>query len=422
MKAVSGTDAPVVRGSATASSSIKVCMHVLGTARTDVRVMREATALAKEGYSVSIVDVESDRTHPVEEEIRGIRVKHIMMPSWFVSTRFKPWFLAKATWILICGILRLIRTPADIYHAHDEQALPACYIVARLRHKLLIFDAHEWPFSAPSMKRWRRLCALATGILTRMVPSCARVITVSPPLAQEIRHLYSGSEVSVIRSVPVYRTIPASDQLRQLLNLSPNMQIALYQGNIQSDRELGRLIRAAAFLEQGNVIVIMGKGSKGTLSELQMLIANEGVGDRVKIIPPVPYEELLNWTASADIGLIVYSPDSSLNIRFCLPNKFFEYLMAGVPVLATQLDAIIEVIKAYDVGKIIPSLAPVDIGAAINAMLADRVLLDHLHHNALTAAKEFCWEKENQQLIRLYHDILAKSSEGVGSGEGLSPP
>src|SRR5712692_3002561 len=151
MKIIPRIGVSAVQGTVTAQSPVKVCMHVLGTARTDVRVMREATALVEEGFAVSIVDVESDRTHPVEEEIGGICVKHIMMSSWFVSTRFKPWFLAKATWMLICGILRLIRTPADIYHAHEEQALPACYIAARLRRKLLIFDAHELPFSAASV-------------------------------------------------------------------------------------------------------------------------------------------------------------------------------------------------------------------------------------------------------------------------------
>ncbi len=409
MKAVSGTDAPVVRGSATASSSIKVCMHVLGTARTDARVMREATALAKEGYSVSIVDVESDRTHPVEEEIRGIRVKHIMMPSWFVSTRFKPWFLAKATWMLICGILRLIRTPADIYHAHDEQALPACYIVARLRHKLLIFDAHEFPFSEKSVTRWRRLHALAVSLVARMAPYCRGIITVSQPIAQEIHRLYRGPEVTVIRNIPMYRTVQRTDRLREYLGLSPETRIALYQGNLKHDRELDRLIRAAVFLERDIVIVMMGKGSKETLSELQMLIANEGVGDRVKIIPPVPYEELLDWTASADIGLIIYSQDYSPNVRMCLPNKFFEYLMAGLPILSSQLDVVADISRTYDVGQVVSSLTPADIAAAINTMLADPVALDRMRLNALESAQRvFNWEKELQQLIHLYDDILTK--------------
>jgi glycosyltransferase involved in cell wall biosynthesis len=159
----------------------------------------------------------------------------------------------------------------------------------------------------------------------------------------------------------------------------------------------------------------MGYGVGATPAELEALIVSEGVADRVRILPPVPYTELLDWTASADIGLLVYSPDYSLNVQMCLPNKLFEYLMAGLPVLASPLDAVTEVIRTYDVGQIVHSLTQQDIGAAINSMLADRLALARMRCNALNAAKQdLCWEKESQQLIRLYHDILTGQSEGYG--------
>jgi len=152
----------------------------------------------------------------------------------------------------------------------------------------------------------------------------------------------------------------------------------------------------------------MGKGFGETVAELEALAVKEGVADRVKIIPPVPYAELLEWTASADIGLAVFSPDYSLSVRWCLPNKLFEYLMAGLPVLATSLDAVADLLKSYDVGQVVPSFTPVDIAAAINAMLADHAALDRMRRNALKAVRgDLCWEKERQRLIRLYRDILS---------------
>ena len=156
---------------------------------------------------------------------------------------------------------------------------------------------------------------------------------------------------------------------------------------------------------------MMGKAVKETLSQLNALIASEGVADRVKIIPPVPYEELLDWTASADLGLNVLPPDYSLSIRGCLPNKFFEYLMAGLPVLSSPLDAVTEVIRTYHVGQIVSSLAPLDVGIAINAILADDVALSYMRRNALNAAQhELRWEKAKGKLIHFYHDILINSS------------
>jgi glycosyltransferase involved in cell wall biosynthesis len=197
--------------------------------------------------------------------------------------------------------------------------------------------------------------------------------------------------------------------LRGYLGLKPGVRIALYQGYLQHNRGLDGLVRAAPFLEPNTVIVMMGQDTEGMQAELEALIAREGVADRVKILPPVPYAELLDWTASADIGLTIFPPDYSLSIRFTLPNKLFEYLMAGRPVLSSQLDAIAEVIKTYDVGQIVPSLSPSDIGTAINAMLADAAALARMHSNALEVARrELHWENESQKLIQLYQAVLSK--------------
>lgn len=138
------------------------------------------------------------------------------------------------------------------------------------------------------------------------------------------------------------------------------------------------------------------------------------MSERVKILPPVPYEELLDWTVSADIGLVVYSPDYSLSTRWCLPNKLFEYLMVGLPVLSSELDAVVEVIKTYEVGQVVSSLAPVDIARTINTMLADPVALAAMSRNALNAVQqEFHWGKERQKLLQLYHNVLATRARSL---------
>jgi glycosyltransferase involved in cell wall biosynthesis len=213
--------------------------------------------------------------------------------------------------------------------------------------------------------------------------------------------------VTSVLNVPTYREIPHSDRLRQHLGLAPDVRIALYQGNMQPNRSLDQLVNAAPFLDPGIVIVMMGKAVEETRIQLEELIATKGVADRVKIIPAVPYAELLDWTASADIGLTIFQPGYTRSIRYCLPNKLFEYLMAGLPVLSSQLDAIAEVLQTYEVGQILPSLTPSDIGASINAMLADSTALARMRDNALKIVqKEFHWENEKQKLIQVYNEIL----------------
>jgi len=393
-----------------AKRPFKVCMHITDAGYPDYRVMREATALVEAGYEVSMVDIIDERERPAEEDIADVHMKHVFMPSLFIPTRFKPWFLVKSAAMIVRGAIRLARTSADIYHAHDVKALPACYIAARLHHKPLIFDSHEIPLDDPNITRWRRLSALAARALTRMLPRCTGVITASPLYAREIHNeFHYHPEITLVRNVPLYREIPKSDCLRQHLGLSPNVRIALYQGNIQANRSLDQLVHAAPFLESNIVIVMMGRAVETTRVQLEDLIVSNGVADRVKIIPPVPYEELLDWTASADIGLTIFQPGYTRSIRYCLPNKLFEYLMAGLPVLSSQLDAIAELLETYDVGQVLPSLEPSDVGASINAMLADPAALARMHSNALKAARqEFHWENEKQRLFELYDAILTR--------------
>lgn len=398
-----------------ASFPLKVCMHTLTSLRNDVRGMRAATALTKAGYSVSIIDIERESTDMVlaEEDIEGIHVKHMLVPETFMTTRFNRWTLIRAARMFIHSIGQLLRTPADIYHALDLPTLPACYIVARLRRKPVIFESYDLPLSTLPVSRLstsrRLLHALLAFSLNYMLPRCAGVVAVSPPIVQEMRKRYSIPEISLIRNIPVYKEVSKTDRLRQYLGLSSDVSIALYQGALQPNRCLEQLVLAAEFLNPNIVIVIMGPSIATTLAELKVLIASKGVADRIKIIPSVPYAELLDWTASADIGLTIFSPDYSLNIRYCLPNKLFEYMMAGLPVLTSPLEAIVDVVQTYDVGQVLSSLAPEDIGEAINSMLKDTVGLAHKGNNALQAARnEFNWEKESLRLLRLYQNIWLK--------------
>jgi glycosyltransferase involved in cell wall biosynthesis len=282
-----------------------------------------------------------------------------------------------------------------------------------VHRKLLFFDAHEMPLHELEDTRWQWARVLITQLFAIVVRRCAGVITASPPIIGEMYRRYHIAGVSLIRNILSYQVVPRSDRLRQHLGLSSNVRIVLYTGNLQSNRTLDKLVRAAKYLERDIVIVLMGRNVGSTQAELEALVAREEVADRVKIIPPVAYEELLDWTSSADIGAIVYAPDHSINARVQFPNKLFEYLMVGLPVIASQLPAVEEIIETYDVGRVLSSLEPAAMGAEINAMLADRAGLERMQRNALEASKhDLNWEQEGQLLLRLYHDILLRQNKG----------
>ena len=383
----------------------RVCMHVLTTARLDPRVLREAVSLAEAGYDVTVVDLEREAGRPRVEMLRGVRLKHIVMPGRFKRTRSGPTMLLKVANMLIQGVLGVLTTPADIYHAHDDNALYACYLTAVLRRKKLVLDAHELPLVQPHHTKWKRVSAIARWSLRRMAPRCDGIITVSPQIVDEFQRRYGGPRAVLVRNIPPYTPPASSDRLRQTLGFGPDTRIALYQGGIQENRRLDILVRAAHYVAPNVRIIMMGYGE--SVEKIKALIIEEGVQDRAFVIPAVPYDELVTTTASADIGLIVVDRNYSLNQKWGLPNKLFEAMMAGVPVLSSALEAVEDVLRNYDVGVVVKSISPEVVGPAINAMLADVEGRRRMGRKALIAARQtFNWEVEQYSLLNLYADIL----------------
>src|SRR5262249_35468959 len=260
---------------------------------------------------------------PREERHQGILLRHIVAPRWLRSRRGKVWAFLRITWMLPLRTRALLDLHVDAYHAHDAEALLACYVAGRLRRKPVILDAHELPYFQPPLLQRPVQRRFRIFLLKRMLRRVASTITVSPPLVTEMHDRYGGPPAVVVRNVPPYQPTRRCDQLRQHLGLSAQMRVALYQGGLQRDRALDVLVRAAQTLDPNIVMVLMGDGP--SKPDLQALIQREDLLDRVKILPAVPYSELLTWTASADLGVILYPPSASPNVRYCLPNKLFEY-------------------------------------------------------------------------------------------------
>jgi len=391
------------------STAYRICIHALVPLRRDVRTRRVAAALTDAGFDVTVVDVAHDGVEAgaAERADDGLAVRHIRVPAW-LAEHYSP--THPALWLLF-KIVRLMKafsavagTPADAYHAADLMALPSCYIAARLRRKPLVFESYEMPLTQPHLKRFRLLHGLVTCLLRLMIARCTAVIVVSPPIGDELRRQFGGPACVVLRNIPSYQEPVTSARLRDALALDAGTRIALYQGGIQENRSLDILVRAARHLPADCVIVMMGDGP--SRAQLARLIESERVGDCVKMIGAVPYDELLAWTASADIGLTLFSPDFSPSIRMCLPNKLFEYLMAGLPVLTSRLEAVEAIVEAYDVGRVVDALDAETVAASITNMLADAADLQKWHRNALAAAKsDLNWEHEQERLVRLYNEI-----------------
>ena len=388
----------------------RVCLVIMRPVCDDVRAQRTIQSLRHAGYHVSIVDViEYGRRRA--KFVAGSTLWHLHVPAWRAAQQQQPvHFLLQTLSLFIQALWLLLFLHADIYHACDATALPACYLAACLRRKRLVYEAYELPLhdipradQSCSRTCWRLGLSL---LLPSMLARCVAVITVSPPIAAALQRRYHLAHVVLIRNMPPHHQVTPTDLLRSHLGLPATTRIALYQGYLQTDRGLDLLVHAARYLAPDIVIVLMGQGRGETITSLASLIASEHVADRVRILPPVPYASLLSWTASADLGLVLTPAHLTLNMRYSLPNKLFEYLMAGLPVLAAPLPAVSDIVSHYAVGEVVSDLLPQTVGAALSRLLGDERALATYRSHALTAARECCWEQEQEKLLALYRSVL----------------
>jgi glycosyltransferase involved in cell wall biosynthesis len=429
----------------------RVCMLVYNACVRDARVLREATALASAGDEVQIVAVR-DATSPPESRVGPVRVVRILRnPPHYVLLRAlriaagvrrrmrarlrrvrerlsgrppaalpavapgqpaAPTRLRRAVMVVHKPLMfldwyvrayRLVRAGGwQVVHAHDLNTLPAAVAIAWRTGARLVYDAHElYPdistLSAREARAWRVLERVLIG-------RADEVITVSESIADVLVQRHGIRRPHVLLNCPesdgraVVRE-QARGALRRLAGVDANRPLVLYQGGFAPNRGLETLIRAAGLLPIAATVVLMGWGRLE--DALRQLVAEEALDDRVTLIPPVAPDRLLETTAGADVGVIPYLP-VGLNNRLSTPNKLFEYLAAGIPVVASSLPEIERVLDGHAAGRTVPPGDPAALAGALGDILGDPARAEALRVNARRAGRRFTWEAERPKLLALY--------------------
>ncbi len=276
--------------------------------------------------------------------------------------------------------------------------LPLAARLAREKGGIYGYDTHEFAAEEYGDKRkwrfWHRpmVCALERAF----IGDAAVVSAVSPGIAERLGTLYELPRASmVIRNTPAYEEFPFRPTGERVG--------VLYHGLITPGRGFEATIDSVAAWRPEFDLTIRGPGEPSYLEALQQRIEQLGLLGRVRLVPPVPTTALVREAAAFDIGLFAL-PGSSLQFEFALPNKFFEYVMAGLAVCVTDLPEMSRLVKQYDLGVTIREVEPGEIAAAINGV--NRAQIDVFKRNALAAARELCWECESQKLVAAYDEAV----------------
>ncbi len=296
--------------------------------------------------------------------------------------------------------------PARVYHASDLYVLPAVVQAAKQHGARVVYDARElYPYVASTAGRpW---VSLFWHILQgRYIRHADAVFTVNDSIADRLAEAHGITPPMVLHNVPAYQTVERTSRLRTILNLPPEPVLILHQGQMRKDRGCTLLVEAMQEVE-GAVLAFLGGGP--LKPELEKIVETLGLHDRVRFVPRVLPDVLLSYTASADIGVTLLE-DTCLNHRLALPNKLFEYLMAGVPVLASDLPEIGNVVRSFEVGCVVDPADRAALVRVLQRMVDDEAARDQWRVNAPSVFETFNWARASHRLQKTYTRLLKKTN------------
>jgi glycosyltransferase involved in cell wall biosynthesis len=390
----------------------------------DNRVRREAEALAAAGHDVTVFSYipQDTVTRLGWGSPRTPRAVAVPRPEWAKAGGISRAINHGADLLQWGGSHSLFtaarNASAQVYHAHDLDTLPAAAALAKQHSARYVFDTHELYIdqldlgAAAAQLGWasrtkQKLVQKNYARLERnLIRRTSAVITVSGAVADELVKRYGIARPTPILNTPPYRDLSSgSTYLRHHLKLPDDRRIVLYQGGVQPERGLLELVQALALLPPEQVLVFLGFNLGNYQETIRREIDRLNLQSRVYLLDALPREQLLDATASADVGIQLLA-GLNLNHRLTLPNKLFEYMMAGLPFISTDWPEVGRVVRQTGAGIAIAGITPEAIAAAIRQVLTDPTAYAMMRSAGLAAARaEFNWEQQGAMLVKLYADL-----------------
>ena len=341
------------------SGAAHVVMLLLNPYTNDSRVEREATSLRSAGYRVTILAL-ADDSLPREEVRDGVSIRRVARPRWPPLVRF---VVHRRR---VARALRRLRP--DIIHAHDTETLDVGGSVGRALGVPVVYDGHELWLERVRRGRSGLYWALTRWyygrVERRFLPGAAAWMTVSDPIARHLERAYGLPEVAVVPNYPDLAVPTEPRELRSLPGaegIRADAPLVLYIGNATTGRGLGQLISAMASIPDAD-LALLGAAEHPEL--VRRAARRRGVAARVHVLPRVPPDEVVAYASSATVGVSPVPP-TSLSYRYSLPNKLFQYMQAGLPVVASDFAQVRKVVDEAGAGI---TVDPRDVGALAAAI------------------------------------------------------
>ncbi|NDJ75899.1 MAG: glycosyltransferase family 4 protein [Chloroflexi bacterium] len=392
------------------TASYDVIMLVLNDIAHDGRVRNEAAALATTWRVLVVGTQRSGGTLPDRETVDGYELRRIRY--WRLgASLWQPWRWIRHL-LQAWQILRaLSATPTCVYHAHD---LPALILLTLARRRFnprakLVYDAHELflfqsPFRTRTTNLWHRVNRpLSMWLEGKLAQHTDGVLGLAEGRARLMARWYGVHPVVIQNAVdPVPEDARAPVDLQTVAE--EGQHIIVHTGEITNRRRaVSELVKAIALLPEDVTLVFLGKGE--SCEETRRLAAQLGIAQRVFFLPPVPPEQVAATIRTAHAAAILMRAES-WNTRAGQPNKLYEAIGAGVPVVASDMFVLRRLVQPHGLGVVCDPNDPGSIADALKSILSEENQ-EVFRKNVRAAQQVFNWQTEMRKFMMFYQEILA---------------
>jgi glycosyltransferase involved in cell wall biosynthesis len=350
----------------------------------DQRMQRICASLAANGFFVTLI---------------GRKLKSSLEPGHGsfdqkrLSCFFNTGFLFYAEFNLRL-FFELLFEQADIFCAIDLDTILSVYLVTLLRNKKRIYDAHEL-FTEQKEIVTRPMVHKCWLVAEKFaVPKFLYGYTVNQFLADELHRRYKVV-YGIIRNLPILTSAS--------LCAVKQDKFIIYQGAVNEGRSFETLIPAMQFVDA--YLKIYGKGNY--FKETEKLIKKYNLENKIHLMGYIKPGELKQVTPAAYVALNLFEK-TGLNQYYSLSNRFFDYIMAGVPQVCVNYPEYKKINDEFNIAIMIDDTSPQIIADAINLLLQNRPLHEQLSRNCVIARESLNWQQEEKKLIKFYNRVISE--------------
>lgn len=376
---------------------VKTNLHIYPSPIThESRMMKETATISRLGIvdKILIIGIWDEGLLEEEKLDQTRTILRIKLWSRKLGEGTLPKSIKFAEWTIRIAA-KFILTNVTLVNVHNPAVLPLGGAFKLLKRAKLIYDTHELESERYGWSKSRRVLAkLIERALIRLVDE---IIVVSPSIGDWYEKRYAKRTFAVLNTQS-YK--PATDKglLREKLEIAKDKTIFIYQGSLSSGRGIENLLEA--FIkgrDRDRVIVFMGFGPLEPIIKLASLEF-----DNIYFHPPVAPEVIVNYTSSGDAGFVLFE-SACLSHYLSLPNKFFEYAMAGVPIIVTDLPEMKRLVESYGIGYVIKDNSVEEITGVMDRL--DRERISTFKHNLASFNKIYNWETQEETLSSIYNGL-----------------